>query len=159
MYGLFHPNMENQPVGIKTTIQVKHGYLAGISRWENLCISTLLFESIPFWTILILGRFHLGMKVLAWYIDMNGIQNTNFIKHPYLTGIRMWNPRCRYSIDIFFVRGDHQSNIGLYLRTGLAWGANTPLFYEIGLIPDKRRVDGKPWKRWVTNLLKLSYHM
>jgi hypothetical protein len=28
------------------------------------------------------------MKVLAWYIDPNGITNTNTIKYPYPTGIK-----------------------------------------------------------------------
>ncbi len=31
---------------------------------------------------------HLGMKVLAWYIDPNGIENTITIKYPYPTGIK-----------------------------------------------------------------------
>jgi len=46
-----------------------------------------LYESIPISTILILGPFGLGMEVLAWYIDPNGIKN-NTVKHPYPTGIR-----------------------------------------------------------------------
>jgi hypothetical protein len=34
---------------------VKFWYLAGMSRWENLCIPKLFFGSISFYTILILG--------------------------------------------------------------------------------------------------------
>ena len=33
---------------------------------------------------IILGRFYLGIKVLACYIDVNGIENKNTIKYPYL---------------------------------------------------------------------------
>ena len=28
------------------------------------------------------------MKVLAWYIDLNGIGNKNTVKYPYPTGIK-----------------------------------------------------------------------
>ena len=28
------------------------------------------------------------MKILAWYIDLNGIENNNSIKHPYPYGIK-----------------------------------------------------------------------
>ena len=41
----------------------------------------LLYESIPISTILIQGQFGLGMEVLAWYIDPNGIKN-NTVKTP-----------------------------------------------------------------------------
>ena len=33
---------------------------------------------------IILGQFYLGIKVLACYIDVNGIENKNTIKYPYL---------------------------------------------------------------------------
>ena len=39
----------------------------------------------PFQTILILGSFRLSVKVLAWYIDPNGIKNIDVINHPYPT--------------------------------------------------------------------------
>jgi hypothetical protein len=39
----------------------------------------------PFHTILILGSFRLGVKVLTWFLDPNGIKNTNVINHPYPT--------------------------------------------------------------------------
>ena len=42
--------------GIKIVIPVKHSYLVGLSRCKNLSIPELLFGSIPFYTMLILGR-------------------------------------------------------------------------------------------------------
>ena len=49
------------PWGIKTVIPIKYWYLAGMSRWENLCIPEILFGSILFQTImLILGWFYLN---------------------------------------------------------------------------------------------------
>ena len=30
-----------------------------------------------------------GMKVLAWYIDLNGIGNKNTVKYPYPTGVKI----------------------------------------------------------------------
>jgi hypothetical protein len=30
-----------------------------------------------------------GMKVLAWYIDLNGIENKNTVKYPYPTGVKI----------------------------------------------------------------------
>ena len=32
-----------------------------------------------------LSPFCLAMKVLAWYVDLNGLENNNFVKHPYPT--------------------------------------------------------------------------
>ena len=29
-----------------------------------------------------------GMKILAWCIDLNGIRNTNIVKYPYAIGIK-----------------------------------------------------------------------
>ena len=45
-----------------------------MSRSENLCIPELLFGSIPFYTVVILGRFCLGMKVQGWYVAMHGTE-------------------------------------------------------------------------------------
>ena len=57
--------------------------LLGMSRWENLCLPELLFGSISFWTtMLIVGPFCQGMKVLAWYMDLNGINNQNYHRYP-----------------------------------------------------------------------------
>lgn len=40
--------------------------------WENI------------WTLKSsLGWFHLAIKILAWYANPNGIENKNFLKHPY----------------------------------------------------------------------------
>ena len=41
----------------------------------------------PFYIIPILGRLNLSMKVLIWYIDPNGHENTYIVKYPYLTGV------------------------------------------------------------------------
>lgn len=38
---------------------------------------------MPFQTILILEWFYVGMKVLAWCIDLNGIENKNTAKYSY----------------------------------------------------------------------------
>ena len=43
-------------------------------------VRVALFGSIPFITILILGQFYLGMKVVAWYVGLNGIENTDTVK-------------------------------------------------------------------------------
>ena len=45
--------------------------------------------SLPFLTHIDapLGRFYLGMKVLAWCIDLNGIGNKNTVKYPYPTDL------------------------------------------------------------------------
>jgi hypothetical protein len=61
-------------VGIIIAMLRKTWYLVGMSRWDNLCIPKLSFGSIPLWTILILGRICLDMKVLAWKINLNGIR-------------------------------------------------------------------------------------
>lgn len=47
-----------------------------------------MFGSIPFITILILGQFYLGMKVVAWYVGPNGIENTDTVKYANHTGIK-----------------------------------------------------------------------
>ena len=31
---------------------------------------------------------YLGMEMLTWYIDMNGIENTNILKYPYPIDIK-----------------------------------------------------------------------
>ena len=41
------------------------------------------------WTILILGRFCLGVKTLAWYIDPNGIKCKNIVKNHILLGTKI----------------------------------------------------------------------
>lgn len=33
-------------------------------------------------------QFCLGIKILIWCIDPNGIENDNTVKYPHLTGIR-----------------------------------------------------------------------
>jgi hypothetical protein len=44
----------------------------------------LLFGPTPFKTMLILEQHCLGVKVLAWYIDPNGVKNKYAIKIPIL---------------------------------------------------------------------------
>ena len=46
----------------------------GYQKVRESCILELLFEAKPFYTILILGRFYLGMKVIICYIDPNSIE-------------------------------------------------------------------------------------
>ena len=36
---------------------------------------------------ILLGYEGLGLKVFAWYVDLNGIKNKNSVKHPYPNGI------------------------------------------------------------------------
>ena len=38
--------------------------------------------------MLVLGQFYRIMKGLAWYIDLNGIENTNTVYDPFPTGIK-----------------------------------------------------------------------
>lgn len=54
----------NLPVGIKNVILVKHQYLV-VCQGENISIPDILFASILLITLLILGRFYTGPKVLA----------------------------------------------------------------------------------------------
>ena len=37
---------------------------------------------------MILGLFYLGLKVLAYCIDVNGIKNKYIIRYPYPTGVK-----------------------------------------------------------------------
>ena len=56
-----------------------------------------------------LGDICLGMKVLQWYMDPNGIKNKNTINYPYPTGVKkMCNPHYRYPNDI--KKDKHQTN-------------------------------------------------
>ena len=77
---------KNLPMGIKIVIPLKYWHLVGMSRWENLCVPELVFGLIPFYVILLLGQFCLGIKIFEWCIDPNGIENKNTIKYPYPTG-------------------------------------------------------------------------
>ena len=54
----------------------------------------MLFGLIPFLTILILGRFYLGLKVLECHIDQNDIETKNILKYPYPTCIK----KCEISL-------------------------------------------------------------
>jgi hypothetical protein len=58
----------------------------GYAKVGEFCIHELLFGSIPFLTIFILGlypwHFYPCMNVFAWYIDMNGIQKTRIHQIP-----------------------------------------------------------------------------
>ena len=62
-------------------------------------------------TILILGWFYRSMRILAWYIDPNGIKNTKYreIPIPYWYQI-IWNPHDRYPKDI--TKRQYQTNTG-----------------------------------------------
>lgn len=39
-------------------------------------------------TLLILVRYCLGARVLAWHINLNGIENKFTVKYPYPTGFQ-----------------------------------------------------------------------
>lgn len=56
--------MYKEPSGIRILIGLKCFYLVDILRGENLCTSELLFASIIFLTISILGRFYLRLKII-----------------------------------------------------------------------------------------------
>ena len=63
-------------------------YLVGMSRRENLFSAQVII-----WVNTILNHIDtrtifLGMKVLAWYIDLNGIENKKTVKYPYPIGIK-----------------------------------------------------------------------
>ena len=53
---------------------------------ESLYTRVLIFGSMPFYAVLILGRFCLRMKVLDWSIGPNGIENKNILKYTYPAG-------------------------------------------------------------------------
>jgi hypothetical protein len=53
-----------------------------------MCIAELIFGSVPFEAILILGSFWLGMKVLAMYIDPNCMENKFNLNSLYATGLK-----------------------------------------------------------------------
>ena len=44
-----------------------------------------LYTRVIIWVNTNLSPFCLAMKVLAWYVDLNGLENNNFVKHPYPT--------------------------------------------------------------------------
>ena len=46
--------------------------------WVSICVNTILNHI----------DIYLSLKVLAWYIDPNGIGNTKSVKYPYPTGIK-----------------------------------------------------------------------
>ena len=53
--------------------------------------------------MLILGWFYIGVKVLAWYIDRNGIENKNIVKYPYTISIKKH--------DIFIIDTQNGTNL------------------------------------------------
>ena len=92
---------KNLLVGIRVVILVKYWCLVAMSvRRENLYIPKLLVGLIPFWSILMLGWFRLGMKVLTWIYKLWMDQNKNTIKSPCPTSIEkiimkssFWRPK------------------------------------------------------------------
>lgn len=60
-----------------------------VCQGENIfCIHELLFELVPFHTILILEPFYLALEVHTWCIDLYGIENKNIVKCSYVTSIK-----------------------------------------------------------------------
>ena len=75
------------PMGVNcnaTHILIFGGYV----KMRKSFTPKLLYGSLPFYTILRLGRFNVGMKALAWCIDPNGFENKNTIKYSYPTDIK-----------------------------------------------------------------------
>ena len=50
--------------------------------------TVLLLGSMPLKTTLTLGQFDLGMKILAWFIHPQGIENKMILKYPHPTDIK-----------------------------------------------------------------------
>ena len=115
-----------------TTMVSKFQYHSHVEIWwvsENLCIPELLFGSISFYTILIrewfitilkLGWFYPAEKVLAWYIDLNGIDNKNVLNFSYPTGIKKrCNPYYRDQIpEWYYKKGDTSPTLVSTFRVG-----------------------------------------
>lgn len=59
-----------------------------------------LYTHVIIWMSTILNHIDIAMypcvKVLAWYINPNGIENKYILKYSYHNGTKMWNPHCRY---------------------------------------------------------------
>jgi hypothetical protein len=53
------------------------------------------------------------MKILAWYIDLNGIENNNSIKHPYPYGIKKCETLIIDAKMVFSFFKQYQINTGL----------------------------------------------
>lgn len=67
----------------------------------KLPISKLLFGLIPYGSQNDTRAIYLGMKVLEWYIDSNGIRNRNALTYTYPTAIQkhltyLPSAQCRY---------------------------------------------------------------
>ena len=82
-------------IGLNNQYQYWYWYLSNIDTWwiskgdRIFGIPELLFGSIPFYTIMIIGQLCLDMKVLTWYIDLDDIENRNIVKYAYPTVIKI----------------------------------------------------------------------
>lgn len=92
-----YKGMQEHTCGYHSFHTSKYWYLMCTSRWENICIHKLLFESmIQFQTILILGQLQVGLKVLTWHKPKwYWKQEYRQIPIPYWHQI-MWNPHYRH---------------------------------------------------------------
>ena len=61
-----------------------------MSRWENLLYTRVIIRVNTILDRVDTRAICLGVKVLAWYIDQNGIGNKNIVKYPCPIGIRKW---------------------------------------------------------------------
>ena len=59
-------------------VEVRESFYAQVIIWVNTILNHIDTRAI-----------YLGMKVLAWYIDLNGIGNINSIRYPYPTNIKI----------------------------------------------------------------------
>jgi hypothetical protein len=54
---------KNLLLSTEIIIQIKYWYLVGISRWENLCRLELVFGSMFFMKVVILGQLCIGSRI------------------------------------------------------------------------------------------------
>ena len=96
MHGINIPIYQSSNNGIKEPTQVESNlyHHSNIDTWwvsqdERIFVywSYYLSQYHPK-TMLRLGQFYLGMKVLAWYIDIIGIKNKYILKYLYPAGIK-----------------------------------------------------------------------
>ena len=82
-------------VGMKVVIPIKYWYLVGLSRWENLCMSELVFGSESFKTT-VLSRYE-GSCMLH---KSEWCQKQKCLHIPISCGYQvLWNPHYRYPND------------------------------------------------------------
>lgn len=71
---------------------VQYWCLVGMWTWAFFCIPSLLPRSIPFEIVLIVRRLCLGMKIVAWYINIypNDIEKKKYRHIPVRNSIKWY---------------------------------------------------------------------